>query len=197
MSVKITAQMVGELRSNTGAGMMDCKKALVEADGDPEQALTILRKKGISSAARKVGRETTEGIIGQYVHLGGKVGVLIELNCETDFVAKTEDFEQLTKDLCMQIAAADPQFVAREEVPEEILDKEREIAASQAGKKPPHVIEKIVDGKLEKIFQSLCLLEQPFVKNPDQSIKDLLVEKISKLGENIVVRRFTRYQLGE
>ncbi len=197
MSVKITAQMVGELRSNTGAGMMDCKKALVEADGDPEQALTILRKKGISSAARKVGRETTEGIIGQYVHLGGKVGVLIELNCETDFVAKTEDFELLTKDLCMQIAAADPQFVAREEVPEEILDKEREIAASQAGEKPPHVIQKFVDGKLAKIFQSLCHLEQPFVKNPDQSIKDLLVEKISKLGENIVVRRFTRYQLGE
>ena len=189
--------MVGVLRSDTGAGMMDCKKALVEADGDAEQALTILRKKGISSAAKKVGRETTEGLIAQYVHLGGKVGVLIEINCETDFVAKTEDFEQLARDLCMQIAATDPQYVVREEVPEEILDKEREIAASQAGKKPPHVIQKIVDGKIEKVYQSICLIEQPFVKNPDQSIKDLLTEKISKLGENIIVRRFTRYQLGE
>ncbi len=197
MSVQITAKMVGVLRSDTGAGMMDCKKALVEADGDAEQALTILRKKGISSAAKKVGRETTEGLIAQYVHLGGKVGVLIEINCETDFVAKTEDFEQLARDLCMQIAATDPQYVVREEVPEEILDKEREIAASQAGKKPPHVIQKIVDGKIEKVYQSICLIEQPFVKNPDQSIKDLLTEKISKLGENIIVRRFTRYQLGE
>lgn len=197
MSVQITAKMVGELRSNTGAGMMDCKKALVEADGDVEQALTILRKKGISSAAKKVGRETTEGLIAQYVHLGGKVGVLIEINCETDFVAKTDDFEQLARDLCMQIAATDPRYVIRDEVPEEILDKEREIAASMAGDKPPHVIQKIVHGKIEKVLQSICLIEQPFVKNPDQSVKDLLTEKISKLGENIVVRRFTRYQLGE
>lgn len=197
MSVQITAKMVGELRSNTGAGMMDCKNALVESDGDAEQALTILRKKGISSAAKKVGRETTEGLIAQYVHLGGKVGVLIEINCETDFVAKTDDFEQLARDLCMQIAATDPRYVIRDEVPEEILDKEREIAASMAGDKPPHVIQKIVHGKIEKVLQSICLIEQPFVKNPDQSVKDLLTEKISKLGENIVVRRFTRYQLGE
>ena len=176
---------------------MDCKKALVEAEGDPEQALTILRKKGIASAARKANRITTEGLISHYVHLGGKVGVLIEINCETDFVAKTEDFIQVSRDLCMQIAATGPQFVSREEVPEDILNKEREIATSQVGDKPAHVLQKIVDGKLEKVFQSICLLEQPFVKNPDQTVKDLLTEKISKLGENIVVRRFTRYQLGE
>ncbi len=189
--------MVGELRAKTGAGLMDCKRVLVEADGDLEQAVTLLRKKGMASAAKKSGRTTSEGLIGQYIHLGGKVGVLVEVNCETDFVAKTEDFGNLIKDICLHIAAANPQYVKREEVPEDVLAKEREIAASQVQNKPAHIVEKVVDGKLEKVYQSLCLLEQPFVKNPDQSITDLLAANISKIGENIVIQRFTRYQLGE
>ncbi len=189
--------MVGELRGGTGAGLMDCKKALVEAEGDMEQAVMILRKKGMASAAKKSGRATTEGLISHYIHFGGKVGVMAEVNCETDFVAKTEDFENLVKDICMHIAAANPQFVRREEVSPDVLAKEREIAASQVQGKPAHIIEKVVDGKLEKVYQTLCLLEQPYVKNPDQSVSDLLTAMISKIGENIVVRRFTRYQLGE
>ena len=197
MSTAITAKMVGELRGKTGAGFMDCKKALVEADGEMEQAIMILRKKGMAFAAKKSGRETSEGLISHYIHFGGKVGVLAELNCETDFVAKTEDFGNLVKDICMHIAAANPQYVKREEVPSEILAKEREIAASQAQGKPAHIVEKVVHGKLEKVYQSLCLLEQPFVKNPDQTVNDLITGMISKIGENIVVRRFTRYQLGE
>ena len=197
MSTAITAKMVGELRGKTGAGFMDCKKALVEADGEMEQAIMILRKKGMAFAAKKSGRETSEGLISHYIHFGGKVGVLAELNCETDFVAKTEDFGNLVKDICMHIAAANPQYLKREEVPSEILAKEREIAASQAQGKPAHIVEKVVHGKLEKVYQSLCLLEQPFVKNPDQTVNDLITGMISKIGENIVVRRFTRYQLGE
>ena len=197
MNTAITAKMVGELRGKTGAGFMDCKKALVEADGEMEQAIMILRKKGMAFAAKKSGRETSEGLISHYIHFGGKVGVLAELNCETDFVAKTEDFGNLVKDICMHIAAANPQYVKREEVPSEILAKEREIAASQAQGKPAHIVEKVVHGKLEKVYQSLCLLEQPFVKNPDQTVNDLITGMISKIGENIVVRRFTRYQLGE
>ena len=176
---------------------MDCKKALVEADGDMEQAITLLRKKGMATAEKKSGRTTSEGLIGQYIHFGGKVGVLVEVACETDFVAKTEDFGNLIKDICLHIAAANPQYVIREEVPEDVLAKEREIAGAQVQGKPAHIIEKVVDGKLEKIYQSLCLMEQPFVKNPDQSIKDLVAASISKTGENIVIRRFTRYQLGE
>ncbi len=197
MSTAITAKMVSELRGETGAGLMDCKKALVEADGDMEQAVMILRKKGMASAAKKSGRDTSEGLISQYIHFGGKVGVLAEVNCETDFVAKTEDFENLARDICMHIAAANPQYVKRDEVPADMLAKEREIAASQVQNKPPHIIEKVVEGKLEKVYQSLCLLEQPFVKNPDQSVQDLITSVISKIGENIVVQRFTRYQLGE
>ncbi len=197
MSTAISAKMVSELRGKTGAGLMDCKKALVEADGDMEQAITLLRKKGMATAEKKSGRTTSEGLIGQYIHFGGKVGVLVEVACETDFVAKTEDFGNLIKDICLHIAAANPQYVIREEVPEDVLAKEREIAGAQVQGKPAHIIEKVVDGKLEKIYQSLCLMEQPFVKNPDQSIKDLVAASISKTGENIVIRRFTRYQLGE
>ncbi|MEX2382256.1 MAG: translation elongation factor Ts [Opitutales bacterium] len=197
MSTEITAKMVGELRLKTSAGLMDCKKALTEAQGDIEQAETILRKKGIASAAKKAGRATSEGLIETYIHLGGKVGVMMELNCETDFVAKTDDFKTLARDICLHIAAASPQFLSREEVDEAALEKEREIALSQAEGKPPVAVQKIVEGKLEKFYSTSCLVDQPFVKNPDQAIRDLLAEKISKLGENIVIRRFTRYQIGE
>lgn len=197
MSQAITAKMVGELRSQTGAGLMDCKKALTESEGDFEQAVTILRKKGVASAAKKAGRSASEGMIAHYIHLGGKVGVLLELNCETDFVAKNEDFQALGRDICMHVAAANPQYVSRDEVDEAFLAKEREIAAEQVKDKPEHVIQKIVDGKMEKIFAQVCLLEQPYVKNPDQTIKDVLTENISKLGENLIIRRFSRYHVGE
>ncbi len=197
MSTKITAKMVGELRAETGAGLLDCKKALVESDGDLESALTYLRKKGIASAEKKAGRDASEGLIEYYIHLGGKVGVLLELNCETDFVAKTDDFKLLAKDICMHIAASNPLFVRRDEVPESFLEKEREIAAGQVEGKPEHIVQKIVDGKIEKVYMANCLLEQPFVKDSEKSIQDMLSEKITKLGENIMVKRFTRYQLGE
>ncbi len=195
-TVVISAQMVSQLREKTGAGLLDCKKALTEASGDFEQAETLLRKKGIASAAKKADRAANEGLIESYIHLGGKVGVLIEVNCETDFVAKTDEFKALCRDLCLQIAAANPTIVSREQVPEAELAKEREIATSQAAGKPPAAVQKIVEGKLEKYFSSICLLEQPFVKNPDQTVKDLLTGKIAKLGENILVRRFIRYQIG-
>ncbi len=196
MSTPITASLVNTLREKTAAGMMDCKKALVEANGNLEEAETILRKKGVASAAKKAGRAANQGLIESYIHLGGKIGVMIELNCETDFVAKTDDFKALCKDLCMHIAAASPLYVSRDQVPEEELTKEREIAASQAAGKPPAAVQKIVEGKLEKHFQTICLLDQPFVKNADVSVKDLLTERIAKLGENMVVRRFARFQLG-
>ena len=193
----ITAKMVGDLRAKTGAGLIDCKRALQEANGDIEEAITVLRKKGIASAAKKAGRSASEGLIEYYIHLGGKVGVLLEINCETDFVAKTDDFRKLAKDICMHIAAASPIGVGREDISPEILQKEREIAAGQVEGKPANIVEKIVEGKLEKVYAQFCLLEQPFVKNPDQTIKDLITDQISKLGENIVVRRFVRYQIGE
>jgi len=196
MSTAITATLVSTLREKTGAGMMDCKKALVEANGDLEQAETLLRKKGVASAAKKAGRAVNQGLIESYIHLGGKIGVMIEVNCETDFVAKTDDFKQFCRDLCMQIAAASPLYVSRDQVPEADLAKEKDIAASQVAGKPPAAIQKIVEGKLEKYFQLVCLLDQPFVKNPDVTVKDLLTEKIAKLGENMLVRRFVRYQLG-
>ena len=196
MSVQISAKMVSGLRGKTGAGLMDCKRALVEAEGNEEQAIVILRKQGVALAERKAGREASEGIIEQYIHFG-KIGVLVELNCETDFVAKTEEFKSLARDVCMHIAAASPVCVSRDEVPVDLLEKEREIAASQVQNKPAHIVQKIVEGKLEKYYTTVCLLEQPFVKNPDQTVKDLLTEKIAKLGENIVARRFTRYQLGD
>ena len=188
--------MVNDLRTAPGAGLLDCKKALVEANGNVEEATTILRKKGAASAAKKADRTTKEGLIHSYIHVGGKVGVLIEVNCETDFVARNEDFKTFVNDLCLQIAAANPSYVSRDQVPEADLAKEREIAAAQVQGKPPAAIQKIVEGKLEKFYSNVCLLDQPFVKLPEKSVKDMLTEKIAKIGENIQVRRFTRYQLG-
>ncbi|MCB1106036.1 MAG: translation elongation factor Ts [Opitutaceae bacterium] len=188
--------MVNDLRGITGAGLMDCKKALTEANGNVDEAATILRKKGAASAAKKADRATKEGLIESYIHVGGKVGVLIEVNCETDFVARNDDFKSFVKDLCLQIAAASPVCVTREEVPEADLAKEREIATAQVQGKPPAAIQKIVEGKLEKYYSTVVLLDQPFVKQPEKTIKEMLTEKIAKTGENIQVRRFVRFQLG-
>lgn len=195
--MQITAKQVNELRQLTGAGLMDCKKALTEASGDIGEAEKILRKKGIASASKKAGREASDGLIHTYIHLGGKVGVMIELNCETDFVAKTDDFKNLAHDISLHIAATSPQYLDRNQVDEAAIAREKEIAASQAEGKPAHAIEKIVQGKLDKFLSSVCLLEQPFVKNPDQTVQDLISEKISKLGENILIRRYARFQVGE
>ena len=192
----VTASMVADLRGKTGAGLLDCKKALDEAQGDLEQAQTILRKKLGSKIDKLSSRATKEGLIESYIHVGGKVGVLLEINCETDFVAKTEDFKAFCRDLCLQIAAANPTYVRREEVPEADLAKERDIASASLAGKPAAAVQKIVEGKLDKYYSQVCLLEQPFVKNPEKMIKDILTEKIAKLGENMQVRRFTRYQLG-
>ena len=188
--------MVNDLRTATGAGLLDCKKALTEANGNVEEATTILRKKGAASAAKKADRATNQGLIESYIHVGGKVGVLLEVNCETDFVARNEDFKAFCRDLCLQIAAASPLYVGRDQVPEEDLAKEREIAAAQVQGKPPAAVQKIVEGKLEKFYSTICLLDQPFVKDPEKTVKDMLTERISKIGENIQIRRFTRYQLG-
>lgn len=196
MSTIITAQMVGDLREKTGAGLLDCKKALSEANGNVEEAITLLRKRGAASAAKKAERVTREGLIESYIHLGGKVGVMIEVNCETDFVARTDEFKTLCRDLCLQIAAANPAYVRREEVPEADLAKERDIASAQAAGKPPAAIQKIIEGKLDKYYSMVCLLDQPFVKQNDKSVKDLITEKVAKIGENIQVRRFVRFQLG-
>jgi len=193
---EISAKMVGELRAKTGAGLMDCKKALAEANGNEEQAIDILRKKGIASAAKKADRSASDGLVESYIHMGGKVGVLIELNCETDFVAKTDDFKALVRDIAMHIAASSPICVRREDVPAELLQKEREIAADQVKGKPENIVEKIVSGKIEKFYQETVLLEQPFVKNPDITIQDLLKQQIAKMGENMVVNRFARFQIG-
>ena len=189
--------MVADLREKTGAGLLDCKKALNEANGNVEEAITILRKKGAASAAKKAERATKEGVIESYIHVGGKVGVLIEVNCETDFVARNEDFRTFVKDLCLQIAAASPLCVSREEVPEAELQKERDIAAAQVQGKPPAAVQKIVEGKLEKYYSTVCLLDQPFVKNPEKTVKELLTDQIAKIGENLQVRRFVRYQIGQ
>lgn len=194
---EISAKVVGELREKTGAGLMDCKKALLEAGGDMAEAEVILRKKGVATAAKKAGREASEGLIEQYIHMGGRVGVLLEINCETDFVAKTDDFKSLAKDICLHIAASSPLSIRREDVDPNLVEKERDIARSQAEGKPPAAVQKIVEGKVDKFFSTVCLLEQPFVKNPDQTVQDVLNAQIAKLGENIVIRRFTRYQLGE
>ena len=188
--------MVAELREKTGAGMLECKKALDEAQGNQEQAQTILRKKLGGKIDKLSSRATKEGLIESYIHLGGKVGVLLEVNCETDFVAKTDDFKSFCRDLCLQIAAAKPAYVRREEVPEADLAKEREIAAAQVLGKPPAAAQKIIEGKLEKYYEQVCLMDQPFVKVQDKVIKDLLTEKVAKLGENIQIRRFVRFQLG-
>ncbi len=195
----ITAKMVQELRSKTGAGIMDCKRALTETDGDLEKAVEALRKKGLAAAAKKAGRTTSEGQVGSYIHHGGKIGVLVEINCETDFVARTEQFEQLLKDVAMHIAASNPLYVKRDEVTEDIVAKEREIYKAQFENsgKPEHVIEKIVDGKIEKYFSEVCLYEQAFVKDPDKSIEQVVKETIAQLGENVNIRRFARFALGE
>lgn len=193
---QITAKMVADLRAKTGAGLMDCKKALTESQGNEDEAITILRKKGMASADKKADRSATDGLVESYIHMGGKVGVLVEVSCETDFVAKTDDFKTLVRDIAMHVAAASPTAVAREDVPAEMIEKEREIAASQVLGKPEHVVQKIVEGKLEKIYQQLCLLEQPFVKNPDLTVGQMLKEAIAKMGENMVVKRFARFQVG-
>jgi elongation factor Ts len=192
----ITAQMVNDLRVRTGAGLMDCKNALVEAKGNAEEAVTILRKKGAASAAKKADRATREGVVESYIHVGGKVGVLIEVNCETDFVARTDEFRAFVKDLCLQIAAANPTYVSRDQVPEADLNAERDIAVAQVQGKPPAAVQKIVEGKLEKFYSTVCLLEQPFVKVQEKTVKEILTEKISKTGENIQISRFVRFQLG-
>lgn len=197
--MKITAQMVKELRERTSAPMLDCKKMLEEAGGDVEKAIDLLRKKGLAAAAKKAGRVTAEGAVGSYIHGGGKIGVLVEVNCETDFVARTDDFQEIVKDLGLHIAASEPRFVRREEVTEDILAREREIYRDQAiaSGKPENFVERIVDGKMGKFYSECVLLEQPFVKNPDQTVEAFLSEKIAKIGENIQVRRFVRYKLGE
>src|SRR3954469_18919824 len=196
MSTPISAQMVSELRAKTGAGLLECKKALTEANGNADEAVTILRKKLGSKLDKLSSRATKEGIIESYIHVGGKVGVLIEVNCETDFVARNEGFRAFVKDLCLQIAAASPLYVSREEVPESELAKEREIAAAQVQGKPPAAVQKIVEGKLEKFYSTVCLIDQPFVKQPEQTVKEMIAHQIAKTGENIQVRRFVRFQLG-
>ncbi len=195
----ITTEMVKALREKTGAGMMDCKKALIENAGDAEKATDFLRKKGLATAAKKAGRTTAEGLVTSYIHAGGKIGVLLEVNCETDFVAKTDEFKNFVKDISMHIAATNPQCVKREDVPPALLEKERKIYREQAEelKKPAAVIEKIVDGKIDRFYSEICLLEQPFVKDPDKTVKEVFTELIAKMGENMAIRRFSRFQLGE
>jgi elongation factor Ts len=200
--MSISADMVRKLREETGAGMMECKSALVEAQGDTEAARDILRKKGLASAAKKAGRAANEGQVGAYIHTGGKVGVLIEVNCETDFVAKTPEFQTLVKDIAMHIAAASPAaalYVTKEEVPAEILEKEKEIYKAQAAAsgKPANVVEKIAEGKLKEYYATFCLLEQPYIREPKQTVGQLVQEKVAIIKENIVVRRFSRFRVGE
>ena len=194
--MEINAKMVGELRESTGAGLMDCKKALVESEGNVDKAVEILRKKGAATAAKKATREASEGLVNSYIHLGGKVGVLVEVNCESDFVAKTDDFKDFVRDIAMHVAATNPLCVSREEIDPEIIKKEREIAEGQAEGKPPAAIEKIVEGKINKFLSESCLLEQAYVKNPDQTVQQVLTEKVATMGENMVIRRFARFQIG-
>jgi elongation factor Ts len=195
----ITAELVKTLREKTGVGLMDCKEALKISNGDMDKAVDHLREKGLAKAQKRAGRAATEGTVAVYIHMGGKIATMVEINCETDFVAKTDQFQTFAKDVAMQVTAANPSYVKREDVPVEVREKEKNIyriQAKEAGK-PEKILDKIADGKLEKFYQEVCLLEQPFIKNPDISIKDLLEDLIAKMGENIVVRRFVRYQLGE
>lgn len=200
---EITAGAVKALREKTGAGMMECKNALSETGGNEERAIDLLRKRGLASAKKKEGRIASEGAVGSYIHMGGKVGVLVEVNCETDFVARGDEFQQLVKDVAMHIAAAEPRYVSRAEVPADVLDKEREIARAQAkndpknSNKPEQVIDKIVEGRVNKYFEEVVLLDQPFVKDPAKTVGELVTEKIATIKENITVRRFTRYKMGE
>ncbi len=195
----VDAKLVKTLREMTGAGILECKKALEETNGNLEEAVELLRKRGIAKAAKKAGRETKEGIIHAYIHAGGRVGVLLELNCETDFVAKNELFKELANEIALQIAAMRPQYVSRDTVPKEVIEKEGEIAreAAIAEGKPEHIAEKIAEGKVEKFLKEVCLLEQPYIKDDKKTVEDLIKEYIAKLGENIQVRRFTRYEIGE
>ncbi len=199
----ITAAHIKALREKTGAGMMECKKALNEAGGNEERAIEILRERGLASAKKKEGRVAAEGVVGSYIHMGGKVGVLVEVNCETDFVARGEEFQQLVKDIAMHIAAAEPRYVSRDEVTAETLDKERDIARAQAkndpknANKPGQVIDKIVEGRLNKFYEEFVLLDQPFIKDPAQTVGELVTEKIAKTGEKVTIRRFARYKMGE
>ena len=199
----VTAGAIKALREKTGAGMMECKKALTESAGNEERAIEILRERGLASAKKKEGRVAAEGVVGSYIHMGGKVGVLVEVNCETDFVARGEEFQQLVKDIAMHIAAAEPRYVSREEVTADTLDKEREIARAQAkndpknANKPDQVIDKIVEGRLNKFYEEFVLLDQPFIKEPATTVGELITEKIAKTGEKVTIRRFARYKMGE
>jgi elongation factor Ts len=195
----IDAKIVKALREKTGAGMMDCKKALTEAEGNEEKAIDILREKGLAAAARRSGRVANQGVVDSYIHMGGKIGVLVEVNCETDFVARNDEFREFVRNICLQVAATSPLYLKKEEVPESIIDKERQIIKAQALNegKPEKVIDKIIEGRLEKYYRDHCLLEQTFVKDEDQTISGLLTAMIAKIGENIVIRRFTRFEIGE
>lgn len=197
--MQIDARAVKALRDKTGAGMMDCKKALQEAGGSEEKAVTILREKGLAAAARRAGRIAAQGVVDSYIHLGGKVGVLVEVNCETDFVARNEEFCTFVRDICLQVAAANPLYLNREDVPESVLEEEREILRVQAVNegKPENVVERIVEGRIEKYYRENCLLEQPFIRDQDITINDLLASLIAKIGENLVIRRFSRFAVGE
>jgi elongation factor Ts len=200
---EITATMVKNLREKTGAGMMECKKALTEANGNEEQAVEILRKAGLASAKKREGRIAAEGVVGSYIHMGGKVGVLVEVNCETDFVARSEDFQQFVKDVAMHICASEPQYVSKDEVPADVIEKEREIARGQAkadpknANKPENILEKMVEGRLSKFFTEAVLLEQPFIKDQAITIAELVTQITAKTGEKVKIRRFTRYKMGE
>jgi len=198
-----SAAAIKALRDKTGAGMMECKRALIEAEGAEERAIEILRERGLASAKKKEGRVAAEGVVGSYIHMGGKVGVLVEVNCETDFVARSEEFQQLVKDVAMHVAAAEPRYVSREEITPETLEKERDIARAQAkndpknANKPEQVIEKIVEGRLNKFYEEVVLLDQPFIKDPAKTVSELVTEKIAKTGERVTIRRFARYKMGE
>ena len=197
--MEISMELVKDLRQRTGAGVMDCRTALQEAKGNIEGAIDYLRKKGLATAAKKAGRIATDGLVSSYIHAGGKIGVLVEINCETDFVARTDDFQTFVKNVAMQIAAANPQYIRREEVPPDVLEKERQIYRTQAldSGKPEKVIDKIVDGKLDRFYSEVCLLEQTYIKDSDQTVREVLEAMIAKIGENISIRRFARFQLGE
>jgi len=196
--ITISSELVKDLREKTGAGMMECKKALTDSSGDFEKAVDFLRQRGLASASKKAGRTASEGLIGSYIHMG-KIGTMVEVNCETDFVARTDNFKELVKDIAMHIAAATPFYLSRDEVPQDVINREKEIYRAQVTDKPSHVVEKIIEGKLEKFYTDTCLIDQIFIKDPEQKkkIKDIVTEKIAKLGENIVIKRFVRFQLGE
>ncbi|OGB88063.1 translation elongation factor Ts [candidate division WOR-1 bacterium RIFCSPLOWO2_02_FULL_46_20] len=194
-----SVEEIKDLREKTGCGMMDCKQALKEADGDAEKAGDLLRKKGLASAARRAGRTAAQGLVDSYLHVGGKIGVLVEINCESDFVARNNEFQAFVKNIAMQIAASNPQYITREEVPEAVLQREKDILQTQAKEegKPAAAMAKIIEGRLNKFYSEICLLEQPFIKDPKLIVRDLLADMVAKIGENIVIRRFNRYQLGE